>query len=203
MALACPHLRVRHWSGVAGRQAALHIMKYAIFTGAFIATILMTGCGKKPSTSSDSTTTSISAIPSTAKTGVASFQALTIWEQGDKDAAISNFVATDWSARPLFPAGSIFSLSETQFMALSIAERKGKNDEMASQLPSLRRLAQAVEQAGRDAAANSDKVQARKYYESLRQCGVALDSQEHMLVLQRIGQAIQKLGDKNLEQIGR
>lgn len=168
-------------------------MKYTKLTGVLIATILIAACGKKPS--SDSTTAS------TAQTKVASFQALTVWQQGNKAAAVSNFLATDWSAQPLFAAGSVFSLSETQFMALSIAERKGKNDEMLSQLQSLRKLAQAVEQAGRDAAATSDNVQARKYYESLRQCGVALDGQEYTFMLQQIGQAIEKLGCKNLDRL--
>jgi hypothetical protein len=169
-------------------------MKYAIITGGLIATILLARCGKEPPSSSPP--------PSTAQTEVASFQALTVWQQGNKDAAITNFLATDWSAHPLFATGSVFSLSETQFMALSIGERRVKNDEMFSQLQSLRRLAQAVEEAGHDAAAGSDHKQARKNYESLRRCGMALDSQEYTFTLQQIGQAIQKLGDTGLNQIG-
>jgi hypothetical protein len=174
-------------------------MKYAIITGMLIATILVAGCGKKMRSAGSST------APPTAQSAqpeAASFPALAVWERGDKAAAVTNFLATDWSSHPLFTTGSVFSLSETQLRALSPAERKAKADEMLPQLLSLRDLAKAVEQAGRDAAAKGDKIQARKYYESLKQCGTALDSPDYTIMLGRVGQAIQNLGEKDLEQIG-
>ena len=96
---------------------------------------------------------------------------MTAWQQGDKATAVSSFPATDWSARPLFATGSILSLSEVQLRALSAANRKAKADEMLPQLLSLRDLTEAVLQAGRDATSKGDNTQARKCFESLKQCG--------------------------------
>lgn len=171
-------------------------MKYAITIGVLVATILIAGCGKKIDSSGSST------APSKAKTETASLPLLAAWQQGDKAAAVTSFLATDWNVHPLFASGSILSLSETQFRALSAADRKAKADEMMPQLLSLRDLAVAVEQAGHDAAAKSDNVQARKYFEALKQCGTALDGSDYTFVLRQIGQAIQKQADKDLAQIG-
>jgi len=173
-------------------------MKYAIITGVMAATILIAGCGKKSPSSS--------ATPPPAQADAASSPAshpvLTAWQQGDKAAAVTNFLATDWSVHPLFASGSILSLSEDQLKALSAADRKAKADEMLPQLLTFRDLAEAVEQAGHDAASKGDIAQARKYFVSLKQCGTALDSPDYTFMLRQIGQAIQKLSDKDLAQIG-
>ena len=153
-------------------------MKNAIIIGVMAATILTAGCGKP------------------------THPALKAWQQGDKTTAVSNFVTTVWSAHPLFPAGSILSLSEVKLEALSAADRKAKADEMLPQLLTFRDLAEAVEQAGHDAASKGDIAQARKYFVSLKQCGTALDSPDYTFMLRQIGQAIQKLSDKDLAQIG-
>ena len=63
-----------------------------------------------------------------------------------------------------------------------------------------RDLAQAVEQVGKDAASKGDIAQARKCFASLKQCGTALDSPDYTLIVRQIGQAIQKLADKDLAQ---
>jgi len=127
---------------------------------------------------------------------------LTAWQQGDKAAAVSNFLAADWSARPLFAGGSTLSLSEAQFKALSDADRQAKSTEMTAQLGSLKQLAAAVAQAGLDAAAKGDASQARKDFRSLKQFGAALDSLDHMLLVQLVGKGIEKRGDTELGKIG-
>ena len=98
---------------------------------------------------------------------------MTAWQQGDKAAAVSNFLAADWSARPLFAAGSPLNLSEDQFKALSDAERQAKSSDMMSQIASLKQLAQVVVQAGRDAAAKGDTAQARKCFTTLKLANAA------------------------------
>jgi hypothetical protein len=153
-------------------------VKLAIVAAVMAATILITGCGKNTHPS------------------------LKAWQKGDKAAAVSSFVAADWNAHPLFPAGSVLSLSEAQFRALSDADRNAKRAELLTQLETFRDLSSAVLQAGRDAASKGDVAQARKCFASLKQCGTALNSPDYMDALQHIGQAIVKMPDKDLAQIG-
>jgi len=127
--------------------------------------------------------------------------ALTAWQQGDKSTAISSFLAIDWSARPLFASGSTLSLSEDQFKALSDADRQAKSSEMLRQISSLKQLAAAVAQAGRDAASKGDAAQARKSFTSLKQCGMALDSPDNLLIVQLVGQAFKKMADTELAKV--
>src|ERR1035438_7674828 len=109
-------------------------MKNAIITGVMAATILIAGCGKK--SSSSSATPPSQAVVASSSSPV-SQPALAAWQQGDKAAAVSSFLGADWSARPLFAAGSVLSLSEAQFKALSNADRQAKANEMTAQLASL------------------------------------------------------------------
>ncbi len=123
---------------------------------------------------------------------------MTAWQQGDIPKAVSSFVETDWSSRPLFAAVSTLSLTEDQFKALSDAERQAKSAEMMSQVESLKKLGLAVAQAGRDAAAKGDTAQARKYFTSLKQCGTALESPDCLSLVQIVGKSFKKLADTEL-----
>jgi hypothetical protein len=166
-------------------------MKTTTISAVLSLSLLLAGCGKK--TSPPSSTPS-SAAPVTEST-------LTAWQQGDTPKAVSNFVETDWSGRPLFAASSTLSLTEEQFKALSDAERQAKSAEMMSQLESVRKLGAAVAQAGRDAASKGDTAQARKYFTSLKQCGTALDSPDCLSVVQLVGKAFKKMADTELAKI--
>ena len=110
---------------------------------------------------------------------------MTAWQQGDKTAAVTSFVETDWSARPLFASDSVLSLSEDQFKALS--NWQSKKTEMTPQVESLKQLAAAVAQAGRDAAAKGDAAQARKHFAALKECGAALDNPDSLALVRVVG----------------
>jgi len=165
------------------------------------ATILIAGCGKKSSSSS--------AAPPPGQANTASSAppisqpALTAWQRGDKEAAVSSFLAADWSARPLFASDSALSLSENQLDALPLAELQSKSGEVASQLDSLKALARAVVQAGDDAVAKGDTTQARKCFTTVQQCGEALDSTNCPRLAQFVGQAFKKSAQSELAKIGR
>ena len=173
-------------------------MKYTTISVVMAATILIAGCGKKSPSSSTT--------PPPAQAGAASSlpiaqSALLDWQQGDKAAAVSSFLAADWNARPLFAAASTLSLSEAQFNAFSDAENQAKSADLFSQLDSLKQLARAVVQAGDDAADKGDIAQARKCFTSLEQCGDALDTSSGRMV-KLVGQAFQKLAKSKLAKIG-
>ena len=85
-------------------------------------------------------------------------------------------------------------------MALSDTERQAKD--MLSQIASLKQLAQAVVQAGRDAASKGDAAQARKYFTSLKQCGTALESPDCMQLVQLVGKAFVKMSDTESAKVG-
>jgi hypothetical protein len=177
-------------------QTALHFMKNIILTVIMAATILTVGCGKQ------SPGSSATRPPASTNTSATAQPALTAWQQGDKAAAITNFLAADWSAHPLFAAGSSLNLSESQFKALSDTEREAKSKDMMAQIASLKQMAQAVMQAGEDAAAKGDTTQARKCFTSIKQCGTALESPDCMLLVQLVGKAFEQMGISRLAKIG-
>lgn len=170
-------------------------MKNTTILAVTAAAILMAGCGKKETLASNSNT------PSSVQTSPISQPALTAWQQGDKAAAISNFVAADWSARPLFAADSPLSLSEDQFKSLSDADRKTKSKVMLAQIDSFKTLAAAVIQAGHDAAAKGDAAEARKDFTALKACGAALGGPESLKLVQLVGEALNKNADTELAKI--
>lgn len=166
-------------------------MKTTTICAVLTASLLLAGCGKKARP--------LSSTPSTA--APVAQPVMTTWQLGDKSTAVSSFVETDWSSRPLFASSSTLSLTENQFKALSDAERQAKSGEMFSQLDSLKQLAAAVAQAGRDAASKGDATQARKYFISLKQCGAALDTLNSLALVRLVGQGIKKRADTELSQL--
>ena len=167
-------------------------MKTTTISAVLIMSLLFAGCGKKASSTSS---TPSAAVP-------VAQPAITAWQQGDKPVAVNSFVATDWSARPLFASTSPLSLTEDQFKGLPDAERQAKAGEIVSQLDSLKQLAGAVAQAGREAASKGDKAQARKHFTSVKECGMALDSPDALSLVQLVGKALKKMADTELGKVG-
>jgi hypothetical protein len=165
-------------------------MKTSTITAVLTVSLLLAGCHKTPPPSSPAST----AAPITASI-------LTAWQQGDTPKAVSSFVETDWSGRPLFAASSALSLSENQFKTLSESQRQANSAAVTSELDSIKKLAAAVAQAGRDAASKGDTAQARKYFTSLKECGTALDSPECLSMVQLVGKAFKKMADTELAKI--
>jgi len=177
-------------------------MKTIIISGIIAASMFLAGCGKEDGSSGRS------APPKKQQTGDASAaapatqSAMTAWQQGDKSTAISRFLETDWSVRGSFASDSPLSLSEDQFKALSDNDRQAKSSEMLPQLDSLKKLAAAVAQTGRDAASKGDSAQARKCFTSLKECGTALDDSSSLRIVQLVGQAFKKMADAELAKLG-
>jgi hypothetical protein len=159
--------------------------------------IAIVGCGKQP-------------VSKVATTGAAQ-PALNAWQQGDRVSAISNFVAANWSTRPLFQPGTILSLTEAEFTGqaqparivgfVSTGNIEALQKQMMNELGPLKKLASAVAQAGRDAAASNDIALARKHFESLQQFGIALDTTNSLKILRLDGQAIKRKAEAELAQL--
>ena len=187
--------------GNSGIILAILIMNHLILTGLIAASLFIAGCRKQPpSTTNPAASPPASTAATSAPTGAQS--ALTAWQQGDQTAAVSNFLATDWSARPLFAEGSTLNLSETQFKALTDADRQAKSVEMMAQLATLKQLAQAMVQSGQRAVAQGDPAQARKRFTSLKECGAALRNPTCLQLVQLVGKSFEQLADAELAKLG-
>jgi hypothetical protein len=181
----------------------LHFMKYIIITGIMASAFLLSGCDKKNG-SPDNSTVQPSAQAATTLSSLPILQpALTAYMQGDTKTVVSNFLVVDWSARPLFASGSALNLTENQLHALSEANYHAKSTEVTSQLLSLKALATAVAEAGRDEAKSGDAIQARKDFMSVKQFGTALDNPDHLKIVQLVGQAYKKMSDADMAKIGK
>ncbi|HEY0454812.1 MAG TPA: hypothetical protein VGE41_00450 [Verrucomicrobiae bacterium] len=119
------------------------------------------------------------------------------WQQGKESEAVTQFLQTDWTARPLFATNSILRLSEEQFQSLfnsrpTAGEMDYKRRQMMAELDPIKQLAARVAQAGAKAASTNNLAAARKHFTSLKQCGDALDNTNSLALLRLVGQGIKK-----------
>lgn len=138
-----------------------------------------------------------------ANTPAAATPAVNAWQQGKKSDAIRLFVEADWSNRPLFPSGSAASLSEEEFRVLDHQEREKKLDALHARLRLLRELIRAVAEAGKNAAAQGNTVQARQYFSAIREFGGALNSSGYTDVLRGTGKGFVGTADSELQNLPR
>jgi hypothetical protein len=134
--------------------------------------------------------------------------ALTAWQQGDRAAAVSNFLAADWTAGPLFAPDAILSLTEAEFSGQVKPVRmpgfvltggiEAARVQMTKELATMKQLAAAVAQAGREAASTNDVGLARKHFTSLQRFAAALDTTNSLRILRLDAQAIRKRAETEL-----
>jgi hypothetical protein len=127
--------------------------------------------------------------------------AVVAYIHGDKSTVVSNFLAVDWSIRPLFAPGSALNLSDSQFHALAESDYHTKSYELSGQFLTFMCLASTVAEAAQKAARNGDTNQARKCFISLKQFGTALDSTNHTHIVQLLGREYEKLSDAGMAKI--
>lgn len=151
------------------------------------------GCGKN---SAPSSTTS-----SAAQGEYAMAPILSAWQQGDQSDAVRAFSETDWTARPLFEPGSVLVLSEQEYAALPASRRASEDGSMVATMRTFKEIATAVAEAGRDAVAQGDTAQARKYFDSLKECGTALSAPDRLSWIRVHGNGLLKMVDKELERL--
>lgn len=177
-------------------------MKIQAISTIIAAILLSAGCSKKNTTSGTPQSAAKEQM-SAASSSPVSQAAMAAWQQGDKPTAISTFLAADWNARPLFASDSVLSLTEGQFKSLSDTERKLKSAEMMKQIDSLKQLAAAAAQSGREAAAKGDTTQAQKCFTSLKQFGMALSGPECLSLVQIVGKGFARMADTELAKMSK
>jgi hypothetical protein len=185
---------------ISNRYLAHHIlMKNVFIIGVLAVMVFLAGCGKRSGSPSGSTSPSTTTIDGSSSSLES---ALTAWDQGDNEEALSSFLKADWNTRPSSTIGPILSLSQKQYESLSDAGRRTKSIEVTARLQSLRLLATAVEQVGSDAAAKGDMTQARRCFSSLKKCGLALEDPDYMQIVQWTSRSMQKTAGQEMAKLG-
>ncbi len=156
--------------------------------------LVVVGC-RKPAT------TTATAIP-------VAQPALTAWQQGDKAGAISTFLAADWSTGPFFAPDTLLSLTEAEFSGrvkpvslpgfVWTGGIEARRVQLTKELATMKQLAAAVAQAGRDAAATNDVALARMHFTSLQRFATALDTTNSLAILRLDAQAFKKRAEREL-----
>lgn len=121
-------------------------------------------------------------------------RALDLWQAGKKDEALEQFMAVDFSRRPLFPKGSVLAYSEREYMALPRAVNEKLQPEVLAQMGPLKTLATHVKDSAQAARARGDTARADACLAQLRRCGDALVHKDSLAILQAVGRAFQRMG---------
>jgi hypothetical protein len=127
--------------------------------------------------------------------------ALQAWGKRDVATAIETFTDTDWSTPPLFAVGSALNLTQQEFLALPVAERATAEKSVLSHMKTLKRLALAVAEAGRDEALQGHVADARKRFSAMGRCGAALDRPDCLLLVQPLGKLLEKTARDELAKL--
>lgn len=120
-------------------------------------------------------------------------QAMKLWQAGQQEAALKEFVAVDFTQRPLFPKGSVLAYSEKEFMALPRAVNEKIHPQILSEIRPLKGLALHVKEASVAARNQGDKGKADKYLLQLKRCGEALGHPDSLALLRTFEKAFTRL----------
>lgn len=127
---------------------------------------------------------------------------LTVWQEGNSEAAINAFVQANWNARPIFPAGMAVGLTDAQLQGLPDVDRQLKTNEMEAQVGLIGDLVTAVSNAAQDAVSNGDAARAKECYLALRRFGTALDNPANLPQVKHVGQVAKNMAKLGLAKLG-
>ena len=127
---------------------------------------------------------------------------LTLWDQGDKDAATEGFLSIRWNDPATLANVPVMNLSEQQFQSLS----RGKRDRTMKEYQDLRSklligIVRHVRSAGDSALATGDKQTAKAHYEGILRCGQALSSPDRFELMNLDGKAALSMAQKGLSSL--
>ena len=165
--------------------------------------LLFTGCSKKEETT-DKQVENQNTVETKTSGNVNTCsldKIIELWDAGQAKDAVDIFVNFSWNSPDLYDKGSIFLLSEKEFVAFSQAERDSISQKSMKMMASLRPLARQVVTEGQTYENEGKTDIARKYFLSVRQCGESLNNDKHLLSVKMVGKAIQELGTKKLNEL--
>jgi len=125
-------------------------------------------------------------------------QAIASFSQGSKDRAVKQFLDIDWQKKARFPQGSLFAMTEKEFISLTPAQQ-AKNRKT---LGDLRKLTRHILDAGTKAAANNNNKQAKRYFQATQQCGNHLSNiPEGVALVRAFGTTLSKFASQQSDKL--
>ncbi len=169
--------------------------------------LILSGCSKKedvpapPTDDMSSVTTSEKVVPQQesvsnqeAETQTVTFdKVLDLWKAGQKEQAIQSFLSIDWKRPDIFVPGSIFGISEAEFVKLPESQRleiQQKSTETAKAIREISKYMIAQTQQ------TNSKVE--RYREALLACGRRLSGGDQLAIIQMVGKAVTGYVEKEL-----
>ena len=128
--------------------------------------------------------------------------ALARWRKGEKEQAAAAFLAIAWEQPLHFSPDSVWALSEKDFAALPESKRTEIQQQAMDIARTTRDLAQHVAGLGQADLTKKDFAAAEKCFRAVSDCGKAVSKLDTLMLLKMVGNAIQKLGDKELATLG-
>lgn len=133
---------------------------------------------------------SLKTIPATDSTKPAKptfDQALQSWSQGKQEESLKQFLAVDFTQRPLFPKGSVLNYSEAEFMKLPRAVNEKLQTQLLAEVKPLGGLIRHAKSAAEAAKARGDGAQRAEVLKQIKLCGQALEHPDSLALLKAMG----------------
>lgn len=121
---------------------------------------------------------------------------LRLWGAGKKEEALRQFLAVDFTRRPLFPKGSVLGYSEKEYVALPRAVNSKLQPQILEEVRPMKGLAVYVREAAAAAAERGDKAKSGLYLGQLRKCGEALEHPDGLALVRLVGKAITRMASE-------
>ena len=128
-------------------------------------------------------------------------EVLELWEKGQIDPAINNFVSLSWENSDIFKENSVFRLKETDILELPDLERISIVITCLERSDILRSLIKRLINLGNDLKEQHKTDAAKEYFTAIYKCGQILSKEENMEIVKNTGKAITKIAQRELEQL--
>lgn len=167
--------------------------------------VFLTGCAKKkqpadPGTGQDESQTSSNSNVSTTGT-VTLDKVLRLFDDEKAEEAVEQFLKMQWSASDIFDDGSMFALSEQQFIALPQSQRTSIQAQAMSISTSLRSLASQVTNQAIASMKQKEYGLAERNLTTVCQLGETLSTTDHMDIVRSYGILLRQMSLRPLMQI--
>lgn len=128
-------------------------------------------------------------------------EVLVSWNMGKSDEAVQKFVALSWDDPAVFQGIPALAIGEEQLASLQEAQRNRVVQHAQELAGTLRDLVRAVAGAGDTLAVSGNTEGARAHFDALKQCGQALQSPNHVVMIQLVGEAMATFAQEKLDAI--
>ncbi|HEX8521976.1 MAG TPA: hypothetical protein VF669_06945 [Tepidisphaeraceae bacterium] len=139
---------------------------------------------------------------SDATTQTSTSDPVSLWTAGEKDKAVDTFVRADWTKGEVFPAGSVFRMTETEFKTKSGNEQKQLVKLMRLEETKLRDLVREVIARAKKSSAAGKPDEAKKMLDATAAAGRHFATAPDLLAsLKAIGIALEKRAKEELAKL--